>query len=71
MRFGFSAYGCSLLLTIFWFGLLYVWLKFGLVLFAYSGKSALPFLLTVPPEQTLGLVFFAYGSPTISKKDEP
>ena len=28
-------------------------------------------LLTVPPVRKLGLVFFAYGSPTVSKKDEP
>ena len=61
-----------------WLRLFYLRLKFGLVFFAYGGKSVWSFLLTVPlrPEirfglfclwvplvQTLGLVFFAYGSP--------
>ena len=29
------------------------------------------FYLRFPPVRKLGLVFFAYGSPTVSKKDEP
>ena len=42
------AYSWSLLLTVNWFGRSCLRLKFGLVLSAYSGKSAWSFLLTVP-----------------------
>ena len=63
-----------------------VFSTYGLVFFAYGGNQVWSFLLTVPlrPEirfglfclrfpsvRKLGLVFFAYGSPTVSKKDEP
>ena len=48
----------------------YFWLKFGLVFSAYDGKSVWPFWLTVPRIQKSSLVFFTYGSPTVSK-DEP
>ena len=67
----FFSYGWSLLLTVKGLGLFYLRLRFGLVFFAYGGKSVWSFLLTVPPVRKLGLVFFAYGSPTVSKKDEP
>ena len=44
-----------------------VFFTYGLVFFAYGGNSVWSSLLTVPPLQKLGLVFFGYGSPTISK----
>ena len=53
------------------FGLFFLTVEFRLGLFTYGGKSVWSFLLTVPPVQKLGLVFLAYGSPTVSKKDEP
>ena len=62
----------SFLLTVeIGFGLFYLRFNFGLVFFTYGGKSVWSFLLTVPPVQKLGLVFFAYGFPTVSKQDEP
>ena len=62
----------SFLLTVeIWFGLFYLRLKFGLVFFAYGGKSDWSFYLRFPLSKKLGLVFFTYGSPTVSKKDEP
>ena len=63
----------SFLLTVeIRFGLFYLRLKFDLVFFAYGGKSVWSFLLTVENRsRKLGLVFFTYGSPTVSKKDEP
>ena len=67
--------GWSLLLTVIWFGLflLAVENRFGLfyLRFPPSENWIWSFLLTVPPVQKLVLVFFTYGSPTVSKKDEP
>ena len=49
----------SFLLTVeIWFGLFYLRLKFGLVSFAYGGKSVWSFLLTVPPVQKIGFGLF-------------
>ena len=39
-------------------GLFYLRLKFGLVFFAYGGKSVWSFLLTVPPVQKIGFGLF-------------
>ena len=52
------AYGSSLLLTVnlVWPFLLKVEIRFGL------------FCLQLSPVRNSGLVFFAYGSPTVSKK---
>ena len=63
-------------------GLFCLRLKFGFVFVTYGWDSVWSFLLTVenrfglfclrfPLSRKLGLVFFAYGSPTVSKKDEP
>ena len=46
-----------------------VFVAYGLVFFAYGRESAWSFF-TVPPVRKLDLVFFAYASPTASKKDE-
>ena len=43
-------------------------IRFGLSYLRFPPPS---YLLTVPPVRKLSLVFFAYGSPTVSKKDEP
>ena len=58
-----------------WFGLFYLRLKFGLVFFAYGGKSVWSFLLTVPLVQTIGFDLFYLRFPyckqkrrTVSKK---
>ena len=49
----------SFLLTVeIWFGLFYLRLKFGLVFFAYGGKSVWSFLLTVPLVQKIGFGLF-------------
>ena len=66
----------SLIVAYGKFGLVFFFclqLKFGLVFIAYGGirKLGLVFLLTVPPVRKLDLVLSAYGSPTVSKKDEP
>ena len=74
LRLVFVAYG----------GLFCLRLKFGLVFFAYAvrlklrlvffvcgGKSARSLLLTVSPHPEIELgIFFTYGSPTVSNKDE-
>ena len=80
LRLVFVAYG-----QLAW-SFFYLRLKFGWVFSAYGRKSVWSFLLTVPPcpEIRFGLFlltvppsgnwvcfFFAYGSPTVSKKDEP
>ena len=80
LRLVFVAYG-----QLAW-SLFYLRVTFGLVFFAYGGKLVWSFLLTVPPwpeirfglflltvppVRKLGLVSFAYGSLTVSKKDEP
>ena len=52
-----------------WYFLLTVEIWLGLLCLQW--KIGWTFLLTVPPVQKLGLVFFAYGSPTVGKKDEP
>ena len=56
-----------------WSFLLTVENRFGLfyLRFPPSGNYFWSFLLTVPPVRKLVLVFFTYGSPTVSKKDEP
>ena len=62
-------------------GLCCLW-ELGLVFFTYGWNSVWYFLLTVedrfglfclrfPPVRKSDLVFFTYGSPTASKKDEP
>ena len=45
-------------------------LEFGLVFAAYGGKSFWSYL-RFPPVRKLDLVFFVYGSPTVSYNDEP
>ena len=62
----------ALFLMLNWLGLFYLWLKLGLgcVLLTCGWKSVWSFLLTVPPVGKFGLVFFAYGFPTVSKKDK-
>ena len=77
LRLVFVAYG-----QLAWSFLLTVEIRFGLL--CLRSKSVWSFLLTVPPlpeirfglfclrfppVRKLGLVFFAYGSPTVSKKD--
>ena len=49
LRVSLFTYGWSLMLTVQGLGLFYLRLKFGLVFFAYGGKSVWSFLLTVPP----------------------
>ena len=49
LRLGIFAYSWPSLLTVIWFGIFYLQLKFGLVFFAHGGKSVWCFLLTVPP----------------------
>ena len=66
----------SFLLTVeIWFGLFYLRLKFGLVFFAYCGKSVWSFLLTLPLVQKIGFGLFCLRFPhrkqkrrTVSKK---
>ena len=61
----FVAYGklawSSLLTVEVWFGIFGLQRKVGLV-FSFS---------TVPPVWEIGFDLFAYGSPTVGKKDEP
>ena len=76
LRLVFVAYG-----QLAWSSLLTVEIRFGLFAYGrnrfglfYLRSSPWPeirFGLTVPRLRKLGLVFFAYGSPTVSKKDEP
>ena len=68
LRLGLFAYGWSLLLTVIWFGLFCLRLKFGLVFFAYGGKSVWSFLLSVPPPRPeIGFGLFCLQFP-LSKK---
>ena len=47
------------------FGLFYLRLKFGLVFFAYGGKSARSFLLTVPLVRKIGFGLFYLRFPPL------
>ena len=44
--------------------------EFSLVFFAYGARSVWSFLLTVHLRPEIGFGLFAYGSPTVSKKDK-
>ena len=62
----------SFLLTVeIRFGLFCLRLKFGLVFLLMVENRFGLFYLRFPLSRKLGLVFFTYGSPTVSEKDEP
>ena len=67
LRLVFAAHG-----KLAWSLLLSIEIRFGLFNVLLTVENRLVFLvLTVPPIRKLGLVFFAYASHTISKKDKP
>ena len=62
-------YTVVFLLAVVGFGLLYLWLKFGLVFFA-CGEKWFGFFITVPPARKWIWSFFTSGSPTVNSKDK-